>query len=85
MAIDERSRHEMHTKLEALLGPEVAATLVGHLPPVGWADVATRRDLDLLEARLERRFERALRTLTMWLVTTMTGVATIALLIARFA
>ena len=53
--------------------------------PVGWADVATKRDLDLLEARLELRLERSLRTLTMWLVTTMIAVASVAVIVARFA
>ncbi len=47
MAIDERSRHELHRKLVQTLGPEEAATLMSYLPPVGWADVATKRDLDL--------------------------------------
>ncbi len=46
MAVDERSRHQLHTKLEQILGPEEASTLMAHLPPVGWADVATKRDLD---------------------------------------
>lgn len=52
MAIDEASRHRLHRKLEALLGSEEAATLMEHLPPVGWADVATKRDLDHLRAEL---------------------------------
>ncbi|MGH9269248.1 MAG: hypothetical protein ACRD0D_13875 [Acidimicrobiales bacterium] len=50
MAIDERSRHELHLQLEQVLGPEAATTLMEHLPPVGWADVATKRDLDQLRA-----------------------------------
>lgn len=45
MAIDERARHELHRKLEEVLGAEEAATLMAHLPPVGWADVATKQDL----------------------------------------
>jgi hypothetical protein len=40
MALDERSRHELYLRLEETLGPEAATTLMEHLPPVGWADVA---------------------------------------------
>ena len=57
MAIDERTRHEMYLGLEQLLGPHVADALMEHLPPVGWADVATKRDLDALEERLDLRFD----------------------------
>ena len=47
MAIDERTRHQLFLRLEEVLGDEEANTLMEHLPPVGWADVATKRDLDL--------------------------------------
>lgn len=42
-------------KLEQILGREEATTLMEHLPPVGWADVATKRDLDAFEERTELR------------------------------
>ena len=48
MAVSEESRHRLYGRLEELLGREEAATLMEHLPPVGWADVATKRDLDHL-------------------------------------
>ena len=48
MTISDQSRHSLHTRLEEVLGPDDAATLMEHLPPVGWADVATKRDLDHL-------------------------------------
>jgi len=48
MAIDERARHELYLRLEQHLGAEAASTLMEHLPPAGWADVATKRDLDHL-------------------------------------
>ena len=57
MVVDERSRHELYRRLEEVLGPEGATTLMEHLPPVGWADVATRHDLAGLEARLDERFK----------------------------
>ena len=46
MTIDERSRHALYLRLEEVLGADEAGTLMDHLPPVGWADVATRRDVD---------------------------------------
>ena len=57
MAIDERSRHALYVKLEQVLGAEDASVLMEHLPPLGWADVTTKRDLDGLEARLGLRLE----------------------------
>jgi hypothetical protein len=48
MTVDERSRHELSLKLESALGPDAAETMMEMLPPVGWADVATKRDLDQL-------------------------------------
>jgi hypothetical protein len=57
MALDERARHELFLGLEQVLGPERAETLMELMPPVGWADVATKRDLDALEERMHLRFE----------------------------
>jgi hypothetical protein len=53
--IDERARHELYRAIEELLGTERADTLMSLLPPVGWADVATKDDLHQLEARLDAR------------------------------
>lgn len=58
MVVDERSRHELYRRLEEVLGPDAATTLIEHLPPVGWADVATRNDLAGLEQRMDLRFAR---------------------------
>ena len=57
MSVDERARHELHARLDELLGPEPAGTLMSYLPPVGWADVATKRDLEVLADSLEHRME----------------------------
>jgi len=57
MALDERARHELFLRLEQVRGAGSAETLMELLPPVGWADVATKRDLDALEERMNLRFE----------------------------
>ncbi len=49
MAVDEAARHQLYRSLESTLGPEPTSTLMSLLPPVGWADVATRQDLHALE------------------------------------
>jgi hypothetical protein len=56
--VDERSRHSLYLKLEGILGREEATTLMEHLPPVGWADVATKRDLDQLAEANQREHQQ---------------------------
>ncbi len=58
MQIDERERHALHSRLVDVLGEHEASTLMDHLPPVGWADVATKRDLDHLATTLRGDIER---------------------------
>ena len=54
--IDERTRHEMYLGLEEKLGTLVADAVMQHLPPIGWADVATKHDLAGIEERVDLRF-----------------------------
>jgi hypothetical protein len=59
MTISEAKRFEMHLGLKKVLGDDVANTVMEHLPPSGWGDVARARDIDLLDRRLsnlETRF-----------------------------
>ncbi len=53
MAIDERKRHQLHSRLEEVLGADEAATLMELLPRVPWRDAmrapdlpTARRDID---------------------------------------
>lgn len=79
MAIDERTRHEIQTAFDELLGPERSGALMSLLPPVGWADVATRHDLAALEAALRNELRTGmaeLRTEMAELRTEMGGLRT---------
>lgn len=53
MSIAEGDRFEMHLGLKRILGDQVANSLMAHLPPSGWGDVARTRDVDRLENRLD--------------------------------
>lgn len=54
MTISDQSRYDLHQRLAEVLGEDEAATLMEHLPPVGWADVATKRDVDQLGQATKR-------------------------------
>ena len=58
MSITQSRRYEMHEVLREKLGVGAADTLVEHLPPEGWGDVATKKDLS--QVRTELQMEIAL-------------------------
>jgi hypothetical protein len=48
----DRDRLNLYQKLDEFLGTEEANTLMEHLPPVPWNEVATKSDLNALEVAL---------------------------------
>ena len=61
MAISETARLDMLAGLRTHVGEAVANTLMEHLPPGGWYDVARTADIDRIETRLDKlddRFDR---------------------------
>lgn len=75
MAVSESRRHELHERVRTSANEEVAETLMDLLPPVGWADVATKRDLEMFRlewradlADLTAHFERAMRHQLYWFI-----------------
>ena len=48
MTVDQRERRVLQEALVNALGTESTDTLMDYLPPVGWADVATKTDLENL-------------------------------------
>ncbi len=61
MTISETARLDMLSGLRTHVGEAVANTLMEHLPPGGWYDVARTADIDRIENRLDRleiRFDK---------------------------
>src|SRR5690242_17393157 len=58
MTAGERERRELQEALVGTIGPEPTDSLLSYLPPVGWADVATKQDLESLERRLDGKIDR---------------------------
>lgn len=57
MSVDEARRLLLHDAARDAWGAEAALVLMEMLPPTGWADVATKHDLDQLEARVDVRLD----------------------------
>lgn len=57
MRITEHDRHQLYRRLTDVIGPDEADTLMELLPPVGWADVATKPDLQHQTALADVRFD----------------------------
>lgn len=85
MLVDEATRHEIHTRIEGLLGPKLAGALMSMLPNVDWDQVVLKPDLEALEERmvlcqealehrLGERIEKTAAGQTRWLVGTMVTV-----------
>jgi hypothetical protein len=89
MSVSEDERHQLRTWFEEHMGSERASIMMRTLPPVGWGDVATKRDLDELrrdlvelEARLDAKMDakinalrgELLRTLGTWLFVSQAAV-----------
>jgi hypothetical protein len=58
MSVTEPERHELFNRIEEVLGAPSATTLMNLLPPLGWADVATKRDISRLDDRFDGVDER---------------------------
>jgi hypothetical protein len=82
MAPDERSRLQLADAAKRALGDDAGITLMELLPPVGWADVATKQDLAAIERRLEA-VEREIRAQTWKLMTLIVAVQGIVVAAVR--
>jgi hypothetical protein len=91
MAVDERRRHALHSAARRQLGEEEGDALMELLPPVAWADVATKQDIaavkqDLaaLENRLLAVMHLEFRRQTMHLMTILVP-SLLATIVAAFS
>jgi hypothetical protein len=73
MSVDERRRLELADAAKRAFGDDAGVTLMELLPPVGWADVATKQDLELLTARMDARFARQFRQILQTLLPVLVG------------
>jgi len=65
VSITEAERNEIFESFKSQYGERIASNLMSMLPPVGWADVATKSDLHTVEVALRsdlNAFEVALRS-----------------------
>ena len=77
MAITERQRHQLFTRVAEVLGPAEAETMMELMGPASWSELATKADLDGLRTELRADLQRDLtrvqtemtRTFVGWMLT----------------
>ena len=80
MPSSEADRFTLHQTLRGLMPEAVADTLMSHLPPTGWSDIARKADIDAQNLRFDRidaKFDE-LASMKRYVVTT--GIALAALI-----
>ena len=93
MSITEASRFQLRTAIGQILSEEAADTLMELLPPVGWADVATKTDLQhlrdelkadmhALQLTIEVNVRKLIQEQTKWLITTMIAMNAVTVAVA---
>jgi hypothetical protein len=77
MARDERTRIELAQRLAEQYGRDLGAYLMEVIPPFGWDEIATKRDLasfeDHLFTRIDARLLRAENRILRWTVGAVFG------------
>jgi len=79
VAVTEYDRHQLFNRLKSVLGEAEAPVLREPLPPVGWGDVATKRDLELFELKIDAKLERELRMQSQRFIVCMAALMTLFL------
>jgi hypothetical protein len=92
----EAGRHQLYEKISTEWGEEHADELMSYLPPVGWADVATKHDLDtqttllhneivMLGSELRAELHKSLASQLRWILAVMVAMTGIFGLIVSIA
>ena len=82
MAIDEARRHALHERARRSFGVDSGDALMELLPPVGWADVATKQDLATLEIKVQSMILASEHRILFWMFTTVLAGLAIAVAVA---
>ena len=61
MSVTEYERNQLFAWFEEHMGKERAAAMMNLLPPIGWGDVAMKRDLDVVVERIDARLNESMR------------------------